>query len=210
MKTNLNIQTNRHCERSEAISNYHHKQSKTISNCHCEERSDKAISTSSNLQNIKYIFYTIIITIFLFLPTLYASGEFLKIGVGERPCGMGEAFGAVADNVNATYWNPAVLSQISRVEFSIMHMQYIMSEFRINYLGFAIPLRKGVLGIDGRLLTNEDKYRDENGNTTGTFANYNGVGTLAYSYPINKNIYTGFSVKYFYEQYERKNKQYFL
>ncbi len=140
---------------------------------------------------------------------LFASGEFLKIGVGERPCGMGEAFGAVADNVNAIYWNPAGLSQITRTEFSFMHMQYVMTEFRVNYLGLAIPLdklmgkaSKGVLGFDFRLMSNEDTYRDENGNTTGKFMNYNGVGTIAYSISINKNYLTRISVKYFYEQYE--------
>ncbi len=148
----------------------------------------------------------LLLLILIYGQYLFASGEFLKIVVGERPCGMGEAFSSVSDNVNAIYWNPAGLSQISKVEFSLMHMQYVMTEFRINYLGLAIPIKKGVIGIDGRLLTNEDTYRDENGNAGGKFANYNGVGTIAYSLPITQNYYTGISLKYFYEQYENEKQ----
>jgi hypothetical protein len=35
------------------------------------------------------------------------AGTFLKIGIGARACGMGEAFVAVADNASCFYWNPA-------------------------------------------------------------------------------------------------------
>jgi len=35
------------------------------------------------------------------------GGAFLKIGVGARACGMGEAFVAVADNASCFFWNPA-------------------------------------------------------------------------------------------------------
>jgi hypothetical protein len=39
------------------------------------------------------------------------AASFLKIGVGARPCGMGEAFTAVVDDVTALFWNPSGLVQ---------------------------------------------------------------------------------------------------
>jgi len=47
--------------------------------------------------------------------SLFAAGPgttgatFLKLGVGSRPVAMGEAFVAVADDINALFWNPSGL-----------------------------------------------------------------------------------------------------
>ena len=38
--------------------------------------------------------------------------QFLKIGAGARPIGMGSAYTALADDINAVYWNPAGLARI--------------------------------------------------------------------------------------------------
>ncbi len=52
--------------------------------------------------------------------TKYA-GEFLTLGVGARPLGMGGSFVAVSDDSTATYWNPAGLGYLSHSEVSLMH-----------------------------------------------------------------------------------------
>ncbi len=46
------------------------------------------------------------------------AAPFLKIGVGGRACGMGEAFIAVADDATALYWNPAGIAQCRGVSLS--------------------------------------------------------------------------------------------
>src|SRR4029077_8125627 len=38
-----------------------------------------------------------------------SGAQFLKIGPGARPVGMGEAFTGVPDDIHAIYWNPAGL-----------------------------------------------------------------------------------------------------
>ena len=43
-----------------------------------------------------------------------AGAQFLKIGVGARAVGMGEAFVAVADDGSAIWWNPAGVARITR------------------------------------------------------------------------------------------------
>ncbi|MCB0302022.1 MAG: hypothetical protein KDE52_18315, partial [Calditrichaeota bacterium] len=46
--------------------------------------------------------------------------SFLKIGVGARAGGMGEAYAAVADDATATYWNPAGLMASDRNNLTMM------------------------------------------------------------------------------------------
>jgi hypothetical protein len=62
-----------------------------------------------------------LITILLCLATTQAmarevgtsAADFLKVGLGARPAGMGSAFVAIADDNNAIEWNPAGLSQLT-------------------------------------------------------------------------------------------------
>lgn len=42
-----------------------------------------------------------------------AGAQFLKIGVGARAVGMGEAFVAVADDATAIWWNPAGVARVT-------------------------------------------------------------------------------------------------
>lgn len=70
------------------------------------------------------------------------SNEFLRIGVGARAFGMGNAQTAVASDVTAGYWNPAGLSSsnsISYPEVSLMHASYFANIANYNYIGFAMP-----------------------------------------------------------------------
>ncbi len=49
---------------------------------------------------------------------------FLRVGAGARPSAMGGAFAAVADDANASVWNPAGLSQLSQAELGFMRLMY--------------------------------------------------------------------------------------
>src|SRR5438477_13079260 len=55
------------------------------------------------------------------------TGELLKIPLGTRAVGMGEAFTALADDSSALYWNPAGMSFVSQKEVSFMHSSLIES-----------------------------------------------------------------------------------
>ena len=47
--------------------------------------------------------------------------DFLTLGTGARPLGMGSAFTAIADEASTTYYNPAGISQLSHHEVNFMH-----------------------------------------------------------------------------------------
>ncbi len=49
------------------------------------------------------------------------AGDFLTLGVGARPLGLGGSFAAIADDSTAAYWNPAGLGRLRHSEAAFMH-----------------------------------------------------------------------------------------
>ncbi|MEL6256703.1 MAG: hypothetical protein AAFR87_32180, partial [Bacteroidota bacterium] len=71
------------------------------------------------------------------------SNEFLRIGIGARAFGMGNAQIAGANDVTAGYWNPAGLASEGALEYpevALMHASYFANIANYNYLGFSIPV----------------------------------------------------------------------
>jgi len=77
------------------------------------------------------------------------AGEFLDLGVGARPLGMGSAYVALVDDVTSTYWNPAGLAQLQHKEIMFMHAETFGSLLNHDYFGFAFPLSgaQATLGV---------------------------------------------------------------
>lgn len=69
------------------------------------------------------------------------SNEFMKIGVGARAAGMGNAQTAVVNDVTAGYWNPAGLLQMdTRHEVGLMHSEYFAGIAKYDYAAFATQI----------------------------------------------------------------------
>lgn len=77
---------------------------------------------------------------------LGTAGKLLQIGVSSRAIAMGEAYTAVADNVDALYWNPAGLADVSQLELTYMHNLWLL-DMQNAYLAYAQPLIGGGLGL---------------------------------------------------------------
>jgi len=75
-----------------------------------------------------------------------ASAQFLKLGAGARAAAMGDAFSSIADDVTATYWNPAGLNQIKGAEVSLMHNDGLV-ETDYQFAAAALPLKNNALGL---------------------------------------------------------------
>ncbi|MBN2356283.1 PorV/PorQ family protein [candidate division KSB1 bacterium] len=76
-----------------------------------------------------------------------SAAAFLKIGVGGRALGMGEALATQAEDVTALFWNPAGLASISRTQILINHFDYIV-DMSYEYAGIALPMRNvGTFGF---------------------------------------------------------------
>src|SRR5437773_12566900 len=66
------------------------------------------------------------------------GANFLKLGIGPRAIAMGEAQVGLADDVYATYWNPAGLSRLQVQEAGFVQNQYI-ENISEQYLAYAMP-----------------------------------------------------------------------
>jgi len=93
------------------------------------------------------------------LPYVQAAGpgtstaNFLKIGVGGRASGMGEAQVAVVNDASAAYWNPAALADLPQQEIVAMHDE-LFQDSRFEYVSYAHPTEKsGTFGGSMSLVT---------------------------------------------------------
>jgi hypothetical protein len=84
------------------------------------------------------------------------AAEFLNLGVGARPLGMGGSFVAVADDATATYWNPAGLGGLKQTEVSFMHASVFGLDSH-DFLNLVLPIGKsGSMGFSWIRLGIED------------------------------------------------------
>ena len=74
------------------------------------------------------------------------SANFVKIGIGARPVAMGETFVAVADDVNAVYWNPAGMVLQRGLGFTTTHAEWFEN---INHEYFGYSQKIGGFGALG-------------------------------------------------------------
>ncbi|MFQ6678014.1 MAG: PorV/PorQ family protein [Fidelibacterota bacterium] len=97
---------------------------------------------------MKNIIYNVIFVLLIGLSfgnsqTITKSGtttaQFLKIGMGARGTGMGDAATAIVDDASSVYWNPAGLAFISQGEISASHINWIAGINCSNFT-FSIPL----------------------------------------------------------------------
>ncbi len=75
-------------------------------------------------------------TSFAFVKVAQSGAQFLKIGVGARAIGMGEAYVAVADDANSLYWNPAGLVNIENREIAFAYTKWV-ADIDHGFLGYA-------------------------------------------------------------------------
>ncbi len=128
-----------------------------------------------------------------------SGADFLEIGVGSRPLGMGEAFTAGTDDINSIYYNPAGLGTIRYPVLSIMHQELILDS-RFENISAAFPLFYGFMGVSNSVfwVPPFDKI-DVDGNKTGTVNFYNACFTLAYGQSLGF-MEVGGSVKYIHQK----------
>ena len=142
-----------------------------------------------------------------------SGAQFLKIGPGARVDSLGGAFGAIADDVTAIYWNPAGLSQLTATSVSGTHTVWL-ADTRYNFLAVATPIEKvGTLGASVTFLSVPDMEITTLAKPDGTglwFSAWDAAVSLAYSRQLYEKgsgvkLSLGLNAKYIHQQIHREN-----
>jgi len=106
------------------------------------------------------------------------AADILKIPVGARAIGMGEAYTAQADDVSSLYWNPAGLALMQERQASFMYDQGYQGMSMQN-ANVGIPLENGAIGGSLSYLNyGPIAGYDQSSNAIGNQSAYEGVATL--------------------------------
>ena len=71
------------------------------------------------------------------------GGDFLSVGGGARPLGMGSSYVSLVHDVTAGYWNPAGLSGLKRIEVAYMHSERFNGIVGYDYGAVSLPVSNG-------------------------------------------------------------------
>lgn len=151
-----------------------------------------------------------------------SGASFLKIPVGARAVGMGNAYSAVANDVTALHWNPAALSRLRQKEISVMHAE-LFADTRYDFVGYGMPLGAGqyvnsrrsdggfdpmaannplsktsnwAMGVSAVYLSHGSlEGRDEAGAKTGDFAANDFAFHMGFSRKVSERSHFGMTMK---------------
>ncbi len=129
------------------------------------------------------------------------AGAFLRMGVGAKALGMGEAFVSVADDASAVHYNPAALSFVGKRVFTSAYRALSLGR-RFSYLGYAQPLRhEAGVGI-GWISAGLDDIdgRDEDGQPTRKFSDSENAITFCFSKRTIPHLAFGLAIRYFQQK----------
>ncbi len=125
------------------------------------------------------------------------AAEFLNIGVGAGPVGMGEANSAMASGADGVFYNPAAIADQKLVEINSMHSDWF-SDTTYQYFGLVVPVNKiGPMGISYNALNyGSIPAYTSSGTRTGEVTALDSLVTLSWAKRINKKLAWGLNLKY--------------
>ncbi len=128
------------------------------------------------------------------------SAEFLLLGAGARGAALGGTYSAIADDIEAMYWNPGGLALLEQGGITISSYDYIAGT-KYNWAGIAFPMGGGerVIGIQGASFGFSDQpvftVDDPDGNGTTYSVNQSFIG-LTYAQNFSDRFSAGVTAKF--------------
>jgi len=122
--------------------------------------------------------------------------DFEDLGVGARPIGMGNAYTALADDVNSIYYNPAGLAQLDESQFTSGYGKLYWglddgSNLGSGFVGYAHPLYHwGTLGAGWLNFGLQGLYQENS-------------FIFSYGRSLKKKFHAGLNLKLLHKKYGR-------
>ena len=148
------------------------------------------------MKKILIITFLSILSITAFADEFSKSGsvgaQFLKLGVGSRYNGMGEASVASVNDIYSLYWNPAGMTNIQSSQLAITHINYI-TDISLNYVAYAKRFEGiGVFGAAVTMLSMSDQEITTAEEPEGT-GNFYSASSWAFQIGFARSLTANFS-----------------
>ncbi len=128
-----------------------------------------------------------------------SGAQFLKIGVGSRYQGIGEASVAFVNDAYSMFWNPAGLVGVTESQAVFTNVNYLL-DVNLNYFGYAKYFEDvGVFGFSTTVLSMEDIEitNFENQDGSGEFYSVSSFAIgVSYARQLNAKVAFGGTFKY--------------
>lgn len=133
-----------------------------------------------------------------------ANFIWLYIEPGSRPGGFGKAFTGLADDVNASFYNPGGLALQDKNGVTVMHEPRAVADLKDMFYDYvALSYKAGKYGtLCADMVYNDagkSPITDGQNNSYGYMHSYGAAPSLYWSYPVSPNIGVGAGVTYVYE-----------
>lgn len=130
--------------------------------------------------------------------------SWLYIEPGSRPGGVGKSFTGLADDVNASFYNPGGLALQEKNGVTVMHEPRgvgELSDIFYDYVAFSYKTGKYGTFCTDIIYSDAGKslITDEQSNEYGYMHSYGAAPSLYWSYPLSANLGVGAGVTYVYE-----------
>ncbi|MCZ6636090.1 MAG: PorV/PorQ family protein [bacterium] len=137
-------------------------------------------------------------------PESRAAANFLLFEPSARASGMGNAYVAIADDANATYYNPAALADYDVRSLSTTFYKPVpnlASDIFSSFGAYTQPVQGiGNLGFSLNYTSLGEQVRtDAQGNNLGTFTSFGFALGVSYGTHLFRNMSLGVTVKFIHE-----------
>jgi len=143
-----------------------------------------------------------------FTKTGSVGAQFLKIGVGSRYQGVGEASVAIVNDAYSMYWNPAGLANVDGSNITFTNVDWV-TDISLNYVALATRVEDfGSLGFSAALLSMGDMEVTTVDEPEGTGENFSASSfalSAGYARFLTTRLSFGVSIKYIYEKIYRES-----
>jgi len=128
-----------------------------------------------------------------------SGGQFLKISPSARGVAFGGAYGAVAQDADAVFSNPAGLTHLRGLGVHLSHISYV-ADINFNYAVVAMPLAGGVVGVQFGSMTTASMpvttIEDPTNSLGITFDVSSWVAGISYATSLTDRLSLGVTGKY--------------
>ncbi|MBD3367477.1 MAG: PorV/PorQ family protein [Candidatus Eisenbacteria bacterium] len=126
---------------------------------------------------------------------------FLKLGVGARAIGMGDAHAAVGGDASSIYWNPAGSVSVENIDVLLMHSEWFEG-IRYEYAGAVKSDGRQAfgLGVVGLYVNDLERREGPTSEPLGDFGVFDMALTGTYARRLTDDLDVGASAKYLHSE----------